>query len=419
VKPYLTPSQAALLDAEIKFQTGFGRVEARQGRDSTAICSATTCSSTAIAWPASSISASQPRTSMRTTLPSRSTTGAWMPPGAPLDPSLLGALVQAYDAFGRRAPTSARRGRRCCARPRCASGCRACTTCTSRVPGELTHAHDPAHFERILRTRVEQPSTGRSMSDIPREFVFTRYPGKQGTAWLRTAYNMFSQHRGPWVDARARVHLALLVIASCRYVGPYRADHHEARVRGRPARRRMAAGARRRAALSHLFQGFRTNLRALLTIGVFFVVGITLAVAASSLVDGGRLIELVATRGSLSEDELKERLGDPLVIFGMLFSTLLSLPVIVATWWAPRWSCSRMRVRSRHWVQACARRSRTGKRCSSTSSCSISTASSFQASGTSSPHSWSSDPAGRDDRQRTDARLHDVPHGDRCTSRTT
>ncbi len=25
-------------------------------------------------------------------------------------------------------------------------------------PGELTHAHDPAHFERILRARVEQPN---------------------------------------------------------------------------------------------------------------------------------------------------------------------------------------------------------------------------------------------------------------------
>ena len=37
------------------------------------------------------------------------------------------------------------------------------------------------------------------MSDIPREFVFTRYPARQGHAWLRTAYNMFSRHRGPWV----------------------------------------------------------------------------------------------------------------------------------------------------------------------------------------------------------------------------
>ena len=173
------------------------------------------------------------------------------------------------------------------------------------------------------------------MSDIPREFVFTRYPGKQGTVWLRTAYNMFKQHRGPWVMVVLAYILALLVIAFVPLVGPY------ALIIMKPvfvvgllaaAWQQERGGAPR---LSHLFQGFRTNLRALLTIGVFFVVGITLAVAASSLVDGGRLIELVATRGSLSEDEMKERLGDPLVIFGMLFSTLLSLPVIVATWWAP------------------------------------------------------------------------------------
>ena len=50
-------------------------------------------------------------------------------------------------------------------------------------PGELTHAHDPAHFERILRDRVTKPARfplparRNAMSDVPREFVFTRYPG--------------------------------------------------------------------------------------------------------------------------------------------------------------------------------------------------------------------------------------------------
>ena len=55
---------------------------------------------------------------------------------------------------GRSPPTNARSGRRCCAPRRCASGCRASTICTSRAPAELTHAHDPALFERILRDRA-------------------------------------------------------------------------------------------------------------------------------------------------------------------------------------------------------------------------------------------------------------------------
>ena len=45
-----------------------------------------------------------------------------------------------------------------------------------------------------------------------------------------------------------------------------------------------------------LFQGFRANLWSLVAIGVFFVAGITLAVFASSLVDGGKLLELMAKR---------------------------------------------------------------------------------------------------------------------------
>ena len=41
--------------------------------------------------------------------------------------------------------------------------------------------------------------TNASMSDVPREFVFTRYPARQGIVWLRTAYGMFKQHRAAWV----------------------------------------------------------------------------------------------------------------------------------------------------------------------------------------------------------------------------
>jgi hypothetical protein len=173
------------------------------------------------------------------------------------------------------------------------------------------------------------------MSDIPREFVFTRYPGKQGTAWLRTAYNMFARHRGPWVMLVLGYFIALLVIRFVPLVGPFAmtvlkpvfavgllaaAWHQE---RGGVPR------------MSDLVRGFRTNLRALLLIGVFFVAGITVAVYASSLVDGGRLLEFIATGGTMSEEQVAARLADPLLTVGMLVSTLVALPVVIATWWAP------------------------------------------------------------------------------------
>jgi uncharacterized membrane protein len=87
--------------------------------------------------------------------------------------------------------------------------------------------------------------------------------------------------------------------------------------------------------MGDLFRGFRTNLRALLLIGAFFVAGITVAVYASSLVDGGRLLELIAIGGTLSEEQMAARLADPMLTFGMMLSTLVALPVVVATWWAP------------------------------------------------------------------------------------
>jgi len=173
------------------------------------------------------------------------------------------------------------------------------------------------------------------MSDIPREFVFTRYPGKQGVVWLRTAYQMFKQHRGPWVMLVVAYFISLLVILLVPYVGPY------ALMAMKPvfavgllaaAWQQERGGAPR---LSHLLQGFRANLRALVTIGVFFVAGITLAVLASSLVDGGKLLELIAGRGSFTEDELRDRLSDPVLMLGVLVSTILSFPVVVAAWWAP------------------------------------------------------------------------------------
>ena len=173
------------------------------------------------------------------------------------------------------------------------------------------------------------------MSDIPREFVFTRYPGKQGTAWLRTAYHMFRQHRGAWVMLVMAYLVVLFLVGLVPYVGPYglmilkpvfavgllAAAWHQERG-GTPQ-------------LSHLFQGFRTNLRALLAIGVVFVVGVTIAVLASRLVDGGRLLDLIASGGALTDEERTARLADPQLKVGMLFSSLLCFPVIVATWWAP------------------------------------------------------------------------------------
>lgn len=173
------------------------------------------------------------------------------------------------------------------------------------------------------------------MSDGPREFVFKRYPAGQGMVWLATAYRMFKVHRLAWVVLVLAYFLILLMLRVVPFVGPY------AMTVLKPvfAVGLLAAAWTQerggRPAFVQLFQGFRANLWSLLAIGLFFVAGITLAVFASSLVDGGKLLELMASGSAMSEAQIAAALSDSQLQLGMAFSALLSLPVVIATWWAP------------------------------------------------------------------------------------
>ncbi len=173
------------------------------------------------------------------------------------------------------------------------------------------------------------------MSDDPREFVFTRYDARHGMAWLAQAYALFRQRRLSWVVLLLAYYILLLLLRAVPLIGPY------AMTILKPV---FAVGLLAAAwtqerggtpALRLLFQGFRANLGSLLPIGLFFVAGITAAVFASSLVDGGKLLELMSNGGAMSEEEITTALGDSALQTGMLFSALLSVPVVIATWWAP------------------------------------------------------------------------------------
>ncbi|MET0204379.1 MAG: homoserine kinase [Casimicrobiaceae bacterium] len=157
VKPYLTPSQAALLDAEIKFQTGFGRLKLAKGAiHGDLFCDNVLFDGDRVAGIIDFGFAATDFYAYDLAI----TANDWCvdAAGAPLDPSLLASLAQAYDAVR---PTSADEREAWPSLLRAA----ALRFWLSRLydlhlprPGELTHAHDPAHFERILRTRVEEPS---------------------------------------------------------------------------------------------------------------------------------------------------------------------------------------------------------------------------------------------------------------------
>ena len=82
--------------------------------------------------------------------------------------------------------------------------------------------------------------------------------------------------------------------------------------------------------------GLPRQPRFVAAIGFFFVIGVTAAVFASSLVDGGKLLDLLSNAGgTMNEEEIATALADGALQAGMLFSALLSIPVLIATWWAP------------------------------------------------------------------------------------
>ena len=81
----------------------------------------------------------------------------------------------------------------------------------------------------------------------------------------------------------------------------------------------------------HLFRGFRSDLRALLPLGVVFLGGMLIAVRATALIDGGQLIALL----SGTERPTEAMLGSGRLQVAMLFGAACALPTLLATWFAP------------------------------------------------------------------------------------
>jgi homoserine kinase type II len=158
VKPRLSPEQVALLDAELKFQTGFGRVKLPKGAihgdlfcDNVLFHDGRVAGIIDFGFAATDFYAYDLAI----------TVNDWCVDDAgsrAVDAERAEALVTAYDAVR---PLTADERAAWPALLR-AAGLR---FWLSRLydlhlprPGELVHAHDPEHFERVLRDRVERPA---------------------------------------------------------------------------------------------------------------------------------------------------------------------------------------------------------------------------------------------------------------------
>jgi hypothetical protein len=95
-------------------------------------------------------------------------------------------------------------------------------------------------------------------------------------------------------------------------------------------------------AVGMLLRGFGSNVRALLPLGIVFVVGISVALGATALVDGGQFLDLLYgappagdNDASTAARHVQQALGTPRVQLAMLFGALCALPTLMALWWAP------------------------------------------------------------------------------------
>ena len=160
---------------------------------------------------------------------------------------------------------------------------------------------------------------------------FARHDARRGAIWLKEAHAMLTAHRLPWLMLLLLYYLVIGIVDIIPLIGQF----------GLPLLKPVFAVGFLAAAwnqerggapeLRLLFQGFRSNLWALLPLGAFMLVGISVAVLATSLVDGGKLLEVLSGKAKLDEAVLAT--GE--VQAAMLFAAVLALPVILALWFAP------------------------------------------------------------------------------------
>jgi hypothetical protein len=174
------------------------------------------------------------------------------------------------------------------------------------------------------------------------DILFTRYESRRGLAWLAESYAMFRRHRLAWIGMVLGYYIALIVVDTLPLIGGLAVPLLKPilSVGFLAAAWTQERGGKPSVRL--LLRGFGANVMALLLLGVVFGVGISVAVAATALVDGGLLLDTLYGVAPAADADptaaarhMQETLMAPRVQLAMLFGVLCALPTILALWWAP------------------------------------------------------------------------------------
>jgi hypothetical protein len=179
---------------------------------------------------------------------------------------------------------------------------------------------------------------GSSGTDIP----FTRHDGRRGIAWLRQSYAMFVRYRLAWIGLLLAYYVSLLAVDALPWIGALLAPMIKPVLSVGFLAAAWTQERGGKPAIGMLLRGFGANVRALLPLGIVFVVGISVALGATALVDGGQFLDMLYgappagdNDASAAARDIQQTLGTPRVQLAMLFGALCALPTLMALWWAP------------------------------------------------------------------------------------
>lgn len=180
------------------------------------------------------------------------------------------------------------------------------------------------------------------MANTEGEIPFTRYDGRRGVAWLVESYAMFSRQRLPWIGMLFGYYFVLLVVELLPWIGVFVAPIIKPVLSVGFLAAAWTQERGGKPGIRMLLQGFGSNLRALLPLGVVFVVGISIALGATALIDGGQLLDLLYGAGPAADADptaaarhVQATLSTTRVQLAMIFGALCALPTLLALWWAP------------------------------------------------------------------------------------
>ena len=169
------------------------------------------------------------------------------------------------------------------------------------------------------------------MTDKP---LYARVPAARGWRWLMGAYALFSRSRLFWLQLILGYWMITIFLTLIPYIGVAVATLLKpvfavgflaaawSQERGEPPK------------LSRLFDGFRSNLGALVPRGIVYGAGLAVAVMLSAVMDGGALMRLVLL-GTEPSDAATNVMATPGIRSAMILAALCAIPTLLALWFAP------------------------------------------------------------------------------------